>query len=242
MNLVKEKRHLKRIFKKALKIGIGSGLAIAMAHFLGLKNEIFAGTITLLTILTTKWETIKLTLYRAVTFVFSVLVCWLVFNHLGGGWAEYGVFLIVMILFCECMGWGATISVNAVIGAHFFTEADFSIGFITNEFLLLAIGVSIAVILSLFNNNRGSKREVVRHIFDFMSESIGKMNALDLQIKKLESVLAHMKLEKLPESREEFENRAVLYPVLMDIEDFLLIKKSFVDELDDRHKNETFIK
>ena len=127
MNIVKEKRHLKRIFKKALKIGVGSGLAIAAAHFMGLKNEIFAGTITLLTVLTTKWETIKLTMYRAVTFVFSVLVCWLVFNHLGGGWAEYGVFLIVMILFCECMGWGATISVNAVIGAHFFTEADFSI-------------------------------------------------------------------------------------------------------------------
>jgi len=323
-----------------VKIGIGSGLAIILAHFFGLKYEIFAGTITLLTLLTTKMETIKLALYRIITFVLSVAVCWLVFNHLGSGWVEYGVFMLIMVFYCELLGWPATISVNAVVGAHFFTEADFSLSFIANEFYLLLIGMVIAIGLSLFNNNWGSRREVVRHmeyvegkmqgildhlasylrsepltdrsvwddinhlehrlklfitdaceyndntfsdhpeyyvdyfemrlmqmdvlhmlhaemkrmrsmpvqaevvaeVFDFMSESIGKMNSLDLQLKKLESVLEHMKQEELPTTREEFESRAVLYHVLMDIEDFMLIKKEFVDGLDEKHRNETFIK
>ena len=340
MDIVKDKKNLKRILKKSVKIGIGSGLAIILAHFFGLKNEIFAGTITLLTILTTRMETLKLSLYRIVTFVLSVIVCWLVFNHLGGGWMEYGVFMLIMVFYCELLGWPATISVNAVVGAHFFTEADFSFAFIANEFFLLLIGMVIAIGLSFFNNNWGSKREVVRHmeyvegrmqgildhlasylrnepltersvwddinhlehkikgfitdaceyndntfsdhpeyyvgyfemrlmqidvlhrlhaemrrmrsmpvqaevvaeVFDFMSESLGKMNSLDLQLGKLESVLNHMKLEELPKTRDEFENRAVLYHVLMDIEDFMLIKKSFVDELDEKHWNETFIK
>lgn len=339
MKLLKDKKRLKRICSKSLKIAIGSGLAIILANLLDLKYEIFAGTITLLTILTTKWETIRLSLYRIVTFVFSVAVCFLVFNHLGGGWLEYSVFILIMVFFCEAMNWGATISVNAVIGAHFFTEADFSPSFIFNEFALLLIGITIAVVLSLYSNNRGTQKkvlkdmqyveerlqeilshmaaylrkeplkhsvwddinelevsikdyiedayeynnnsfskhpeyyidyfemrllqidelhslhyemkkmqsmpdqaEVVAEFMDFVTESIGKMHALDMQLERLYSILEHMKTQELPKTREEFESRAILYHVLMDLEDFLLIKKRFVDELDEKHWNETFIK
>ena len=339
MNLLKDKKRLKRICSKALKIALGSGAAIVVANLLGLKYDIFAGTITLLTILTTKWETIRLSLYRIITFVFSVAVCFLVFNHLGGGWLEYGIFVLIMVFFCEAMGWSATISVNAVVGAHFFTEADFSLQFIVNEFLLLLIGIAIAIILSLYSNNRSTQKkvrrdmqyveehlqeilshmaaylrkqplkhsvwddindleakikdyiqdayeynnnsfsshpeyyidyfemrllqidelhslhyemrkmqsmpmqaEVVAEFMDFVTESIGKMHALDLQLEHLYAILAHMKTQELPKTREEFESRAILYHVLMDLEDFLLIKKRFVDQLDEKHLNETFIK
>ena len=74
MKLIKDKKRFKRICSKSLKIAVGSGLAIVLANLLGLKYDIFAGTITLLTILTTKWETIRLSLYRMVTFLFSVIV------------------------------------------------------------------------------------------------------------------------------------------------------------------------
>lgn len=339
MKLLQDKKRIKRICKKSLKIGVGSGLAIIMAHFLGLKYEIFAGTITLLTILTTKLETIRLSLYRIITFLFSVLVCFLIFNHIGGGWIEYGVFVLIMVFFCEIMGWSATISVNAVIGAHFFTEGNFSLEFIANEFLLLLIGIGIAMILSLYSNNKGTKRrvmndmqyveeqirmilnhmasylrnkplqgsvwddinklekkikeyiedayeynnnsfskhteyyidyfemrllqidelhslhyemkkmqsmpeqaEVVAEFIDYVIECIGKMNALDMQLERLYDLLEMTKHHKLPDSREEFESQAILYHVLMDLEDFLLIKKRFVDELDKKHYNETFVK
>lgn len=339
MNFWSNKKRLKRICSKSLKIALGSGLAIILANVLGLKYDIFAGTITLLTILTTKWETIRLSLCRIVTFLFSVIVCFLVFNHLGGGWLEYGVFILIMVVFCEAMGWSATISVNAVIGAYFFSEANFSWQFIANEFMLLLIGIIIAVVLSLYSNNRGTQKkvlgdmqyvearlqeilahmaaylrkeplkqdvwedideleakikdyiedayeynnntfskhpeyyidyfemrllqidelhslhyemkkmqsmpvqaEIIAEFMDFVIESIGKMNALDLQLEHLYAILDHMKTQELPKSREEFESRAILYHVLMDLEDFLLIKKRFVDELDEKHLNETFIK
>ncbi len=339
MNLLKDKKRLKRICSKSVKIAIGSGLAIILANILNLKYDIFAGTITLLTILTTKWETIRLSLCRIATFAFSVLVCYLVFNHLGGGWLEYGVFVLIMVFFCEAMGWGATISVNAVIGAHFFTETDFSWPFILNELALLLIGITIAVALSLYSNNRGTQKkvlkdmqyveeqlqeilshmaaylrkeplkqsvwedinnleakvkeyiedayeynnnsfskhpeyyidyfemrllqidelhslhyemkkmqsmpkqaEVIAEFMDFVTESIGKMHALDMQLEHLYTILDSMKTQELPKTRDEFESRAILYHVLMDLEDFLLIKKRFVDELDEKHWNETFIK
>ena len=333
------KKNLKRMFVKSLKIGLGSGIAIAFAHFLGLKYEVFAGTIALLTILTTRKETLKLSLYRILTFFVTIFVCFLVHNHLGGGWIEYGVFLLLIVFFCEIMGFQGTISVNAVLGVHLFTESDFSLDFIVNEFILLLIGILIAVVLSFMNNNRSNKKEIlsdmkyvednlqvilgrlssylrnepldhsvwsdvigledkikdfiqeaceyndnsfssnpqyyvdyfemrllqvdvlhslhyemkrmrvmpvqaeiVADFMDFMTECIGKMNALDLQMERLEEVLSRMKQEKLPESRDEFENRAVLYHVLMEMEDFLHIKKRFVDGLSEKQRNETFIR
>ena len=84
--------------------------------------------------------------------------------------------------------------------------------------------------------------EIIAEFMDFVTESIGKMHALDMQLERLYSILEHMKTQELPKSREEFESRAILYHVLMDLEDFLLIKKRFVDELDEKHLNETFIK
>ena len=50
------------------------------------------------------------------------------------------------------------------------------------------------------------------------------------------------KQHELPKSRDAFESQAILYHVLMDLEDFLLIKKRFVDGLDHKHHNETFVK
>ena len=42
-----------------------------------------------------------------------------------------------------------------------------------------------------------------------------------------------MKQQPLPVTREEFESRAILYHILMDLEEFLIAKKRFVEELDD---------
>ncbi len=55
-------------------------------------------------------------------------------------------------------------------------------------------------------------------------------NARELLI-RLSEVLRQMKESPLPVSREEFEDRAVLYGILMDLEYFLRLKKEFADSL-----------
>lgn len=55
-------------------------------------------------------------------------------------------------------------------------------------------------------------------------------NARDL-LAELEEVLLRMKDSRLPVTREEFEDRAVLYAVLTDLAYFLQLKKDFVDSL-----------
>ncbi|SHO52862.1 aromatic acid exporter family protein [Anaerocolumna xylanovorans] len=51
-------------------------------------------------------------------------------------------------------------------------------------------------------------------------------NALDL-LKRLQEIKLEFKSDPLPGSREEFENRAILFQILNELEAFLLLKKEF---------------
>lgn len=55
-------------------------------------------------------------------------------------------------------------------------------------------------------------------------------NAKNL-LEKLSVLLLQMKESSLPVTREEFEDRALLYSILMDLEYFLRLKKDFADAL-----------
>ena len=67
-----------------------------------------------------------------------------------------------------------------------------------------------------------------------MADYVVEMNIPDQQIEKLEEISEQMKQEELPKTREEFEGRALLYHILMDLEEFLVYKKRFVNGLDEK--------
>lgn len=331
-----QKRKWKNLIWQAAKIGVGSSAAIFAATWLNLQFSASAGTIALLTLMTTKWETLKLSLYRVITYFGCTLLAGFIFNHFFESWAGYGIYIFLIILISEWLGWRTTISVNAVIGAHFMQTHDFSLAFIWNEFMLVFIGITIAVILNLFHLNESNKKEIIRNMrytegklqgilkemasylyqeelhdnisvweeidslenklqifageayeyqentfvshpqyyidyfemrhqqlgilhslhhemkrirtkpqqakivadyFIYLSDFIVEINAPDAQMDRLMELFEEFKNQPLPQNREEFESRAILYHILMDIEDFLLFKKRFVDELDEHKLN-----
>ena len=59
---------------------------------------------------------------------------------------------------------------------------------------------------------------------------VHEKNIPDRQSADLQQVFDQMKQQPLPESRDEFESRAILYHVLLDLEDFLFVKKRFADQ------------
>lgn len=71
-------------------------------------------------------------------------------------------------------------------------------------------------------------------IADFMHDTGNSFheynNAIKL-LKDLDSIMGEMKIEPLPVTREEFENRAILLQILYEFESFLILKKEFVDNL-----------
>ena len=318
----------------ALKIGLGSSIAIIIAQSLHLEYAVSAGTVTLLTLMTSKWETIRLSVSRLATFALTAVLAWVIFHLVDSIWVTYGLLLTLVVFIAETCGWRSTISVNSVAVAHLVTAGKgLTVGAIWNELQLVLIGVVIAVVLNLFHANLTHKREIVaamretesrlqsilRGLADYLSGSemaehvwsdictleadilnyiqsaneyqentfvshpqyyisyfemryeqcrilhnlhyelvkiqsiprqartvadylyylvdyVIEINTPDQQIQRLNGIFAAMKEEELPQSRDEFEDRALLFHVLMDIQDFLICKADFVAKMDDQQR------
>lgn len=330
-----DKLEMKKRLLKSVKIAVGSSAAVCIAKALHLDYEISAGTIALLTVVTTKWETIRLSLFRLITLLITIVLTGILFCNINNEWVAYGIFIFCLVIICEMLGWGATISVNSVIGAHFLTEMNFSIEFIINEIMLVIIGITIAVILNLFHANESSRKKLVswmrlcenqlqvllgemaaylsnkemqRNVWEdictlerqmqgyikeayeyqantfqshpgyyidyfemrlnqchvlhnlhyemkkirtmpkqakviadymiYLMDYVVERNIPSFQMEKLNEIFLNMKREMLPVTRDEFESRALLYHILMDIEEFLVFKQRFIQGLSDRQKKE----
>lgn len=318
-----------KTFLLAFKIGIGTSIAIYIAQTLNLEYAVSAGTVTLLTLMMSKWATVKLSVARLATFVMTALLAWVIFSHIDSMWIAYGTLLTLVVFIAELFGWRATISVNAVVAVHLLTSRDFRAAAIRNEFLLVLIGVVLAVILNLFNANVSHKRKIISDMRDtehrlqaflrelaadlsgeevqedvwkdicaleahiqeyirsaseyqdntfhshpeyyisyfemryaqcqvlhnlhdelvkirnmprqaaligeyisYLAEYVIEINHPTQQIARLNEIFADMRGEELPKTRDEFESRAMLYHILMDIHDFLMKKANFVSQLD----------
>ena len=154
----------KKIGMQALKIALGSSLAIYIANLIGLKYSLAAGSVALLTMVTTKWKTVKLSIARVVTFVISVLMAMIIFSIVKSEWIAYGVYAFFVVIIAEMIGWGATILVNALIGMHFLEIRDFEVDFIVNEFMLVLIGITMALILNLFYDYGSQRKALVENM------------------------------------------------------------------------------
>lgn len=326
-----KKKEIKKIVLRAIKIGVGSSVALVIASMLELEQVAPAGTIALLTLMSTKWDTVRLSVYRILSFFIAVLLAGIIFNFIDHGWIGYGLYVFANVLIAGALDWMGTISVNALVGVHFLTSGEYTVEFVRDELLLVVIGVVIALIMNLFNDDHNRRQDIIdgmryveyqlqaiigelamylsgkpmeqnvwldmraleadiqeyvkeaqeyqentfqshpgyyidyfemryqqckilhnlhsemrkvrampvqAHVISeyllYMKQHVVEVNIPEKQIEKLEELFEDMRRERLPRTREEFESRAILYHILMDIEDFLLTKKKFVDSLDEQ--------
>ena len=317
----------KRALLLAGKIALGSSLAIYTADLLHLQYAASAGIVTLLTVVTTQKETLRLSVARIATFLIAALIAMATFLPIHSEWLAFGLYVFLVTLISELLGWRATVSTNAVIGTHFLMNLDFSPAFFLNEFQLVLIGILYAFLLNLFQDNRGQKRnfaqkihqleqkmqgslaeiakylygqptrkglwrelatiekqlqrcmeeayeyegntysedaayyaryfemrlnqcrilhnlqnemqkirnmpvqaEIVAEYIEYLSQYVTELNEPAPQLQQLAEIFQWMKKEPLPVTRAEFESRAVLYHILMDLEDFLQEKKRFIHD------------
>lgn len=69
-----------------------------------------------------------------------------------------------------------------------------------------------------------------------MSEEFSEINDSVELLEALDKLFLHYSSEKLPQNREEFENRALLYHILCDLKLFVSIKAKFAEALDEKEK------
>lgn len=82
-----------------------------------------------------------------------------------------------------------------------------------------------------------AQADIIATYIAYMSEYVTELNVPTKQLEYMDELFKQMENEPLPETRTEFESRACLYHVLMDLEDFLLIKKRYLEEEEKYKKN-----
>lgn len=263
----------------------------------------------------------------------TVMYAWIIFTHVSSGWLTYGLFVLLLVGTSYFIGWKDTISVNAVIGTHFWTTNAFGIEHLLNELYLVLIGSTAAIVLNLIHDNPSQKKRLIydmRYIesqlqeillrlsdyllqkeqqknvwedimqlknylsdsmkrayeyqentfashpsyyiyymemrikqcnvlynlhshmkkirtmpkqarpiasyITYMKQFIIEMNIPKQQIQELHKIANNFRIEELPKTREEFEGRAILYHIMMDLEEFLIFKKNFIDSVTEEQK------
>lgn len=311
-------------FLKITKISFGCCVSVLLANFLGLSSSTSAGIITLLSIQNTKRETLAVAAKRFATFFAAVVAAYVTFIPLKFGVAAFGLFLFLLTFFCYAAGLEAGLATNTVLITHLWKAHSFAFPLILNEFFLLVIGISVAVLVNLYmprildairrdqaaidnalqkllqgisrvlcgeedalqndftalealtqealarayrnmNNTLamdmryyvqyiemrisqcsllhrihgkllriGCKTEQAQVIASFMEEIADSLLEYDNAgglLERLETLRRHFRQGPLPETRAEFEARAVLFGVMIDLEYMLLAKKRFAEEL-----------
>lgn len=83
-----------------------------------------------------------------------------------------------------------------------------------------------------------SQAKIISAYLGYLAKYVHEKNIPDRQREELQQVFDQMKLQPLPKDREEFESRAILYHVLLDLEDFLMAKQKFADQyIRSKHAN-----
>ncbi len=320
-----------------LKLVAGSALAIWIASALSLTFSASAGIITLLTIQSTKKETIRVAFRRLVAFLVAVGISVLSYSLLGFGLPAFSLFLLLFVGFCVANDMYESIPINSVLATHYWLAESVSPGMVGEEALLMLIGSGIGILFNLYmpenvsrirkkqaeieaviqeilrsfqaelavdkgcvvapkreldpshpsalllDRLRGEIEEGLKEVqaqrdnalfqeesyfagymqmrrqqYILLREMAGKVLAVTCMLPQSQGVAAFMGeiadslaeannakvlLQKgedirksyqesaLPQTRREFETRAVLFTLLMDLELFLRIKESFTDQL-----------
>jgi len=323
----------KFIGMKTLKTAIGASVAMLIAEALGIHFAASAGIITILSIQSTRRESVLVAFKRFVATIIALAIGSIIFLIGGFNAVSFGAYLLFFIPTVVKLKVTEGIAPASVLVTHLLGIGSISSEIILNEIWIMFIGVGVALIVNLYmpsleenllvekrkiesqmydifikmevalmteehecqiddelsvlgnslmgainkaiqyrNNSFVGKRCVYEKYFEMrysqyqvmlymqkhiehfymvakeaykiaelthlVAESVrGKVLVEDL-LGEVERLRLYFKESQLPTSRDEFENRAMLYQFLTDIEQYLSVKKQFKDELTEKERKE----
>lgn len=77
-------------------------------------------------------------------------------------------------------------------------------------------------------NAAPEQAQVISSFLKKISEEYHEQNDVNTLSEEADGIISRMKQEEMPKTRTEFENRAILYSLLIKIKDFLYIKRTFM--------------
>ncbi|MBB5173032.1 aromatic acid exporter family protein [Texcoconibacillus texcoconensis] len=152
-----------RIGYRTLKTAIGTAIAIAIAQQLGLEFYSSAGIITILCIQKTRQRSLQMSWERLLAASIGMLYAGVLFEVLGYNPAVMGLLLLVFIPTTLVLKAQAGIVTSSVIILHIYALEAISVSIVLNEFALMLIGISCALLMNAYMPSVDKKLHVMQH-------------------------------------------------------------------------------
>lgn len=146
-----------KIGLRTIKTAVGAALSMSIASALGLLYPTSAGIISVLSVTNTKKTSLKIGVYRLLSLALATVVSFICFSIIGFNSVAFGIYLLIFIPLAVQFKLSDGIIVSSVLVTHYLLEEDLSFQIIRNEFLLMIVGVGLALIMNLYMPD-GEKR------------------------------------------------------------------------------------
>lgn len=151
------------------KTSIGAIIAMIIANKIGLSYWVSAGIITILSIQSTKRESLTIAFKRIESVIVALLVSSILFLTLGFNSVVFGIYLLIFIPLTVRLKATDGIVVSSVLVTHLLVEKQVTVYWILNELGLMLVGVLVALIL---NSYMPKNEEKIREDINYISEKI----------------------------------------------------------------------
>lgn len=135
---------------RTFKTALGTGLAIMMAHQLGLTNYATAGIMTILCVQVTKRKSLYASWERLLACILAMPFSALFFELFGYHPIVIGLCLLFFIPTLVMIKAKEGIVISTVIVLHFFSAGKLSKELFLNEFGITVVGIGVALIMNLY--------------------------------------------------------------------------------------------
>lgn len=141
---------LKEQIVKSLKITIGVLVAILIAQALKMEFYMSVGTIVIVSMLSSKRQSIKLAATRLFAAVISLALASLLFTIFGYSLAVFALYILIFTFLMYLRDTKTAIVLNVVLVMHIYSLESITIPILINEFGLMFLGVIVALVFNAF--------------------------------------------------------------------------------------------
>ena len=141
---------LKEYIVKSLKITIGVVVAILLAQALKMEFYTSVATIVVVSMLSSKKQSIKLASTRLLAAIVSLALSTVLFTVFGFSLAVFTLYIFIFTLLMIKYDTKVAIVLNVVLVMHIYSLKELSFTILLNEFGLMFLGILVALVINSF--------------------------------------------------------------------------------------------
>ncbi|MCE4957111.1 aromatic acid exporter family protein [Macrococcoides caseolyticum] len=193
---------------RTIKTAFGMALGVFICKLMGLENFTSAAILVVLCVKNTKVKSLEAASARFFSCLLGILFSYIFFMHLGFNPLVLGVLVLLFIPVTVMFGIQEGVVTSIVIIMHCFNSGHIDWSLAINEFLLLCVGMGIALILNMFMPNHTKELKAYKRTIEMEFQLI--VRRLSDALKHPEIILNTNDIEKLHVTIERAKSLAYM--------------------------------